>query len=112
MCEQAPATTSWGFPVCLPCAASLDGLNVALRDEERVRSFTADPLAGYKGHEVADPDDDLACQRCSKSFAWDDGFIAHYVGSGDHGFFYCSERCLLADEPKALAEPLREDWNA
>jgi hypothetical protein len=35
MCEDAPATTTWGFPVCLPCAAWLDGLDVALRDEEQ-----------------------------------------------------------------------------
>jgi hypothetical protein len=33
MCEEAPATTSWGFPVCQPCADWLTFLDAELRKD-------------------------------------------------------------------------------
>lgn len=34
MCEEAPATTTWGFPVCQPCADGLDATQSDLKEME------------------------------------------------------------------------------
>lgn len=42
MCQQAPATVVWFAPVCQPCAAWLDGLDVDLVMMESVEPDVAE----------------------------------------------------------------------
>jgi hypothetical protein len=44
MCEEAPATTTWGFPVCQDCADGLDVLHTELQQME-----AADPELAAAG---------------------------------------------------------------
>ena len=34
LCESAPATTTWGFPVCQPCADALSETQAELKQME------------------------------------------------------------------------------
>lgn len=49
MCEQEPATTTWGLPVCQPCADGLDETQQMLAEEE-----AADPHLAELGQRVED----------------------------------------------------------
>lgn len=62
MCEEAPATTTWGFPVCQPCADFL-----AMLDDDLKRMEAGDSALKVAGERVeaafdalrgvGDPDD-------------------------------------------------------
>lgn len=47
MCEDAPATTTWGFPVCQPCADMLTMLDADLKKME-----DGDPALKVAGERV------------------------------------------------------------
>jgi hypothetical protein len=47
MCEEAPATTTWGFPVCQPCADALSML-----DEDLKKMEAGDPALKVAGERV------------------------------------------------------------
>lgn len=47
MCEEQPATTTWGFPVCQDCADMLTALNGELKEME-----AADPELAEAGRRV------------------------------------------------------------
>jgi hypothetical protein len=47
LCEQAPATTVWGFPVCQSCATGLGSLDVELQVME-----TFDPELAATGKRI------------------------------------------------------------
>jgi hypothetical protein len=49
MCEQAPATTTWGFTVCQPCADWLSTLDGDVKAME-----AADPELAEAGRQVED----------------------------------------------------------
>lgn len=47
MCDEAPAVTTWGAPVCQPCADTLNGLHGELQAME-----AADPELAEAGRKV------------------------------------------------------------
>ncbi len=49
MCERAPATTTWGLPVCQPCADALDQTQADLKQME-----AEDPHLAELGRRVED----------------------------------------------------------
>lgn len=50
MCEQAWATTTWGFPVCQPCSDWLDRLHAELQamPDPGVGPVLGGPSASYR----------------------------------------------------------------
>lgn len=49
MCEEAPATTTWGFPVCASCHVGLSALHADLQQME-----AEDPELKRLGEEAED----------------------------------------------------------
>lgn len=48
-CHAAPATTTWGFPVCQDCSDSLDSLHAELQQMEK-----DDPVLGAIAERIDD----------------------------------------------------------